>query len=862
MGPYYLERPRLTKIIDEALQNPVAAVVAGQGYGKTSSIYSFLEHYPAVSLWVQLSERDNVRQRFWENLCACITLRSADLGGALMKIGFPDTERLFDLFFSTVDRAIRAMRSRSLSRYILVYDDFHTINDPAMLHFFDRILAFPFPYMTIILISHTEPRIKTLPLLSKGFLARITAEDLRFTQEEISAYFTMHGLKLSPQDREFLHRDTEGWPQLLNLVVQNVQPQGGWLQYTPELIKPALFKVIEDSFFSSIDMETRKFLIKLSLTEHWPLELLGEMNGSGGSLEKLSPLISYDSYLNGYRIHYLLIEFLREKQGELSQEEQQEMFLASARWCLKNNLRMDAAAYYEKARDYRGFIDLYFSYPVLIPLETASFLFAIVERLLADADRSPSPAVNTGGDNGEALLYLRYALRPKLLTAMNRFEEAAAACRGAIAKFEILPSSAVNIRILSSVYISLGFIQIFTCRFTKSYYFSPYFEKGYGYSQAYNIRADRNAGQGTIPSYICQVGFPAESGEYEEYLHNLGPVISLMEKFADGYMAGMDSLGWCEYYYYKEEMGEAENYARQAIIRARENHQDEVENRGLFFLLRISIHSGNSSEIENLCRQIKAQSETGDFQNRSVICDMEYAWFYAQTGSASLPGSSFKDGSGDVEGYNIYYPIEILVQAKCFFAEGRYHAALEVLERWESRRGPQSCLVEKLEITVLGAVCLLHLDRRAESLEKLEESWILSAANGLDMPFIELGEDMRLLVSAALEEDSKSCIPREWLEVMRTKTAAYSKMLAAAVSGLKCQDSSRDSGTVLRRSEAVVLQALSRGLTREEIVRREGISLYSVKEIIKNLYQKLGAVNRADAVRIAIDRGFLKNFRR
>ncbi|MDR0400252.1 MAG: LuxR C-terminal-related transcriptional regulator [Treponema sp.] len=863
----YFERPRIAKILEAALQNPVVVAAAGQGYGKTSSIYFFLKNNSTVSLWVQLSENDNIRQRFWEKLCACVTLQSASLGNAMREIGFPDTERLFDHFFSLIDQRIRAKRRDPPIRYVLVYDDFHTITDPDMLRLFDRTLAFPFPDTTIILISHTEPQIKTLPLLSKGFLARITAEDLRFTPEEISAYFAWRGFKLSSRDRDSLYRDTEGWPQLLSLTAQNVETQGGWFRYSPELIRPHLFKAIEDSLFSSLNEKARKFLIKLSLTEQWPWELLGEMNELGRDLEKFSPFISYDSYLNGYRIHRLFIEFLKEKQGELSWEERREMYLKFARWCLKYNLLMDAAVYYEKARDYQGFISLYFSYPVLIPWETASFLLSIVERLLNDAGAAEGMERIAGtegiaGTDREDLLYLHYALKPKLLTAMGRFEEAAAACRGAIAKFEVPPFNAANARILSSVYISLGFVQIFTCRFTKSYQFASCFEKGYGYARDYNIPADRNAGRGPISSYICQVGFPAEAGEFEEYLSNLGPAISLMEKYAGGFMAGGDSLGWCEYYYYRGELGEAENYARQAIIRARENHQAEVENRGLFFLLRIAIHSGNFSEIENLCRQIKAQSETGDFQNRLIICDMECAWFYAQTGSTALQGSSFW-GSSE-EGDSIYYPIETLVKAKCFFVEKQYREALEILGLWESRRAPQGCLVEKLEMSVLEAACHLRLNRRGKALKKLEEAWVLSAANGLDMPFIELGEDMRLLASAALEfleDDLTFRIPREWLEATRSRAAAYGKMLAVAA-GPAHPVSSPDSRIVLRRSEAAVLRALSLGLTREEIARREGISFHGVKEIIKNLYKKLGAVNRADAVRIAIDKGLLQNSRR
>jgi LuxR family maltose regulon positive regulatory protein len=48
-----------------------------------------------------------------------------------------------------------------------------------------------------------------------------------------------------------------------------------------------------------------------------------------------------------------------------------------------------------------------------------------------------------------------------------------------------------------------------------------------------------------------------------------------------------------------------------------------------------------------------------------------------------------------------------------------------------------------------------------------------------------------------------------------------------------------------------VLTGLSQGLTREEIAGASGISLNTVKSVIRSVYNKLGALNRADAVRIA-----------
>jgi LuxR family maltose regulon positive regulatory protein len=149
------------------------------------------------------------------------------------------------------------------------------------------------------------------------------------------------------------------------------------------------------------------------------------------------------------------------------------------------------------------------------------------------------------------------------------------------------------------------------------------------------------------------------------------------------------------------------------------------------------------------------------------------------------------------------------------------------------------------------------MENRRMAREKLEEAWEISRSNGFDMPFVELGDDMRLLSSEI--KYLKSQIPPEWLESLRSRAAAYGKMiLAAADHGPEILQSG---GTILLRRETAVLRALSQGLTRGEIARREGISLNAVKETIKNLYKKLGAVNRADAMRIALASGLLKNSR-
>lgn len=62
----------------------------------------------------------------------------------------------------------------------------------------------------------------------------------------------------------------------------------------------------------------------------------------------------------------------------------------------------------------------------------------------------------------------------------------------------------------------------------------------------------------------------------------------------------------------------------------------------------------------------------------------------------------------------------------------------------------------------------------------------------------------------------------------------------------------------LANREREVLECVSKGLANREIGERLGISENSVKMHLKRCYFKLGANDRAEAVTVAIQRGFLK----
>jgi LuxR family maltose regulon positive regulatory protein len=228
---FFLERPRLDDLLKTALQYPLLMVTASPGYGKTQAVSSFLRDYEAVTIWVQLSPEDNLEWRFWEHYTGAISPVNGDLETRLTELGFPETIRQFDRYMTLCYGDTRPRK-----KLVTVFDDFHNIRDPAILLFFERLLAVPPPETAMVLISRTEPALQTVSLLSRGIVSHITMDELRFSEEEINRYFQLQNISLTGEELAQVHRDTDGWALAVDLIAQELKTRkGGAGGYIPFL---------------------------------------------------------------------------------------------------------------------------------------------------------------------------------------------------------------------------------------------------------------------------------------------------------------------------------------------------------------------------------------------------------------------------------------------------------------------------------------------------------------------------------------------------------------------------------------------------------------------------------------------------
>jgi LuxR family maltose regulon positive regulatory protein len=839
----YLERPQIHRLLEQAIRNPVVMVQAGAGYGKTHAVYSFVRTLKALIGWIQFSERDNISDRFWENFISGITLGNPQAAAKLVKIPFPETDREFDRYLT-----IPEADTEPDKRYIFVYDDFHLIHNKAVLRFLERSIVAPFPNITSIIISRIESEINLVKFLSKGLLGRITEDDLRFSREEMVEYFRIQNIKPSPQAISSIYHDTEGWAFAIHLAGRSLKNAPPGTGYVPQAMRSNIFRLIESEIIGAISADLRKFLIKLSLIEQLVPELLNNIAGGKPlvrEMERIGSFIRFDSYLNAYRIHHLLLDYLTKKQTELSEAEKQDVYHEAAAWCAKNGQKMEAISYYEKAGDYGALIGVVETMPSILPNRTARMLLEILERAPKEIFDQFAHA---------------QVLRTGLYLTLEMFDRSREELTAVIARLESQPPSPIVYQTLTGCYNLLGFIGMNTSSYTRDYDYVHFFEKARYYYEFNKFEVRPPVSIIPLSSYLCRVN-NEEKGEMEKYIAAISASIPYTSVTFGGCVLGMDDLCRGELAFFRGDISGAEQFLIRAHRNARRGKQYETENRALFYLLRVHLARGNYGAIEDIFKQLEAQLNEQDYPTRYTHHEIVTGWYYAHTGQGDKLVPWLKNDFEESDLNSIVFGMEVLVKAKYHFAERRYAAALAALENRGARSSLWNFVLGRLEQKILEAACRCQLREKEAALAALEEAYRLALPNALYMPFTELGKNMRVLAGAALK-DRTTTIPPAWLEQSRRNASAYAKKLLMAAE--QDRQIKQDRGTnspaavFLFRQEREVLTELSQGFSREEIADHLSLPLNTIKGVIRSVYHKLGALNRADAVRIATSLGLLK----
>jgi len=833
---FHLERARIHSLLTQGMKHPLVIVCAGAGYGKTNAVQDFIRKSDAATMWVQLSERDNVGTRFWENVVNAAEQLNMSFSKELAELGFPDTGDRLSRFFAS------EKKHWGTQKHIIVFDDFHLIENASVLGFMTQLVHNRMPNSTVIIVSRSTPAISIAKMVAQGKVFEVSETELKFTGAEVSQLFRRQNLMLQPEVLRDILNDTDGWAFAVNIIVRAYQKSQRYEGYLKDAVKTNIFLYMEEEIWSGLSENLRLFLTRLSLIDHLSIsliELLAKNQNGGlllGDLERESAYVRRDTYINAYVIHHLFLDFLRRKQDNLSEAEKRETYEIAADWCSKNGFMIDALSYYEKIGNYSEITEtLLRELPLQMPQDVAQLCTGIYDRAPAEMFDSVEYAM---------AMHVRTALcQGDWMEAYERMVNYEQKC------LQLPEDDGFRNRSLGSIYYCWGIMKHLSSTFDHSCDAHIYYVKAGECWSRFPVPYYRNTVNHPNGPWVSVVG-DARAGSLQAFNDSLAINVANIAPCHYGGLSGTDDLARGELALYQGDPDAAETLFQRAFIRAREHDLFDNMNKALYYLLRIAIIRGNFAKCEEALTDMDAMLQSGKtYQNCYVVYNNALAWYYF---FLRMP-ESFPDWlKEDCKPYRHAYFIENFenqLKLRYFYLTKSFPRFLAYTHEMRQR---ESVLYGRVELLAMEACIFMKIKDKQKAIAVLKEAYDEAAPNGIILPFIELGKDMRTLTTSALKEPGCG-IPAQWLEDLNRKAASFAKRQAYLVTEYQKANGIENDISLTPR-ELDILADILQGLSRTQIAANRNLSPNTVKTLVNIIYEKLEAENLVELVRIAIEK--------
>jgi LuxR family transcriptional regulator, maltose regulon positive regulatory protein len=206
---HWIRRDRLHRQLSVALEHRLTVITAPPGAGKTALLSDWAKECAHLDVaWLTIEDGDNRAEVFWGHLATAVGM---DLGQRLEQ-GNPTSGPT-----RWVEPVIGWLNDKRSC--VLVVDNFHLIDDDDIIDSV-ALLARRLPrHVRVVLAGNSIPALPIRWLLLSGQAADITETDLRFTIEESAALVAMVAGKFLPVEQLAVLADrSQGWATGLHLA--------------------------------------------------------------------------------------------------------------------------------------------------------------------------------------------------------------------------------------------------------------------------------------------------------------------------------------------------------------------------------------------------------------------------------------------------------------------------------------------------------------------------------------------------------------------------------------------------------------------------------------------------------------------
>ncbi|SCL16943.1 LuxR family transcriptional regulator, maltose regulon positive regulatory protein [Micromonospora nigra] len=368
-------RPRLARALDTAVAGSLTLVRAPAGWGKTTLLASWCraaaDAGTPVPAWVSVEAGDDA-DRLWAYLAAALRAATDPAAGA----GPPVPDRAPRPDQLELLAAALAARERPL---LLVLDDLDRVTDPAALTGLEFLLRHTDQRLRLVAAGRAEVSLAVHRLRLAGEVTELGPNDLAFTGDEIADLLTAHGVALPLAAVRRLRERTDGWPAALRIAAVALRGQPDPARWVERFgaDQPQLAGYLREEVLAGLDPGTRDVLRRGAVADALCAGLADTLTGRADTEPVLAGLADGggllgrdDSRPPWYRCHPLLTEVLRAELGGLPADEVRDLHLRAAGWYAGNGRPAEGLRHALTAGDWDGATELFVArWPELAPYD-------------------------------------------------------------------------------------------------------------------------------------------------------------------------------------------------------------------------------------------------------------------------------------------------------------------------------------------------------------------------------------------------------------------------------------------------------------------------------------------------------------
>jgi len=321
-------RDRLLQKLTAAANYRLVLITSPAGYGKTTLVSQWAADKKELG-WYSLDEGDNQPERFADYLIAA--LQQATQGGCRRSETLAQKRQYVNL------NALFAQLFIELTEWRqplwLIIDDYHHITNPAIHEAMRFFLRHQPDNLTLVVLSRNLPQLGIANLRVREQLLELGSQQLAFTHHEAKQFFDGRlSAPLATEESGRLCDDVAGWATALQLIALSARQGGGLAQDSARRLSGInashLADYLVEEVLDNVDDATRHFLLKTALLRSMNDALVASVTGEANGRMRLEEIERQGLFLQRmddsgqwFSYHPLFGSFLRQRcQWELAAE--------------------------------------------------------------------------------------------------------------------------------------------------------------------------------------------------------------------------------------------------------------------------------------------------------------------------------------------------------------------------------------------------------------------------------------------------------------------------------------------------------------------------------------------------------------